>query len=143
MQRWRADWCRAGRLRGREHPEYKAHKKVFRRLLRATSEKNMDNLNAEIDNSLELDSNVFWKHVTKRRSAYNKNSTPPGIVFNREVYRDQDLTWQITRGGLYYLRTFETYRGHHITCASLPLYRDAKKRLQFRETQTRSHNYAT
>jgi len=97
MQRWQADWCREGRPRGQEHPEYRSykdHKKVFRRLLRAASEKHTDNLNAEIDNSLELDSNVFLKHVTKRRSAYNKNSTPPGIVFNGEVYRDQNAVTQ-------------------------------------------------
>ena len=46
MHRWRTDWCRAGRPRGREHPEYRSyrdHKKVFRRLLRAASEKHMAN----------------------------------------------------------------------------------------------------
>jgi len=49
----------------------------------------MNSLNADIENRAEINSDDFWKQVTKRRSVYNKNSTGPGIVFNGTVYRDQ------------------------------------------------------
>ena len=92
MRRRRAEWCRDGRPRGREHPSYRDYKdckRGFRRLLRTAFKTHMNSLNPDIDNSAEINSNDFWKQVTKRRSVYNKNSTGPGIVFNGTVYRDQ------------------------------------------------------
>ncbi|KAH3801494.1 hypothetical protein DPMN_155146 [Dreissena polymorpha] len=91
MRQNRSQWCRAGRIRNKtntEYMSYKAAKRGFRRAHRKAASEHMRQLNREIDESEELNTNDFWKQVNTRRTTYNCNKSTSGIKFGEMVYRN-------------------------------------------------------
>ena len=92
MREKRRVWVREGRPRGRNYVsynEYKSSKRLFRAHHRACAERFLLELNAEIDQAAEVDSNLFWKKVNSRRHKSHSH-TGSEIKFGDNVCREPE-----------------------------------------------------
>jgi len=114
MRQNRSQWCRAGRPRNKtntEYMSYKAAKRDFRRAHRKAASEHMRQLNRNIDESAEMNTNDFWKQVNTRRTTYNCNKSTSGIKFGEMVYRDQKAITE--QWGFYFERLYSPSNSEH------------------------------
>ncbi|KAH3826610.1 hypothetical protein DPMN_128519 [Dreissena polymorpha] len=114
MRYYRSQWCRAGRPRNKTYTEYmsyKTAKRNFRRAHRTAANGHMMQLNREIDESAEMNTNDFWKHVNTRRIAYNYNKFTSGIKFGEIAHRDQKAITE--QWGFYFERLYSPSNSEH------------------------------
>ncbi|KAH3725676.1 hypothetical protein DPMN_051525 [Dreissena polymorpha] len=90
---------------------YKTAKRDFRRAHRKAANGNMMQLNREIDESAEMNTNDFWKQVNTRRMAYNCNNSTSGIKFGEIVHRDQKAITE--QWGFYFERLYSPSNSEH------------------------------
>ncbi|KAH3793343.1 hypothetical protein DPMN_146851 [Dreissena polymorpha] len=91
---------------------YKAAKRDFRRAHRKAASEHMMQLNREIDESEEMNTNDFWKQVNTRRMAYNCNKSTSNIKFGENIYRGQKAITEQWR--FYFERLFSPSNSEHV-----------------------------
>ena len=90
MRLARSRWVAEGKLRGNDHLSYRNYKhaqSLFRSYHRKCAEKYLSDLNAETDQTAEVDSAYFWKKVNGRRKL-STACAESEIEFNGRIFRD-------------------------------------------------------
>lgn len=103
----RRAWCRAGRPRDPDVPEYQHYKNgktAFRRAHRQCVLRYLSSLDDDLEEAARSNSTIFWNLVRSRRGKF-RSTLGAGIRFDGEVYRSrEDLTGQWAR---YFQRLYE------------------------------------